>query len=58
MYKSFQRFFLVLCLSGSLLLATDSLVFACSRVLSANNGQAVLVGRNMDWPENVDSSLW
>lgn len=58
MHRSFQRFFLVLCLSGVLFLATDSLIFACSRVLSANNGQAVLVGRNMDWPQNVDSAFW
>lgn len=58
MYNSFKSLFLVLCLSGYFLLATDNFVFACSRVLSANNGQAVLVGRNMDWPENVDSALW
>lgn len=58
MYRSFQRIFLVLCLSGALFLTTDSLIFACSRVLSANNGQAVLVGRNMDWPQNVDSAFW
>ena len=31
---------------------------ACSRVLSADNGQAVLVGRNMDWPSNPDVALW
>lgn len=33
-------------------------VFACSRVLSAENGQAVLVGRNMDWPEDTGTALW
>ncbi len=31
---------------------------ACSRVLSADNGQAVLVGRNMDWPEKTDVAFW
>lgn len=54
--------FLSSCLLGFLLWVliffAGSPVLACSRLLSANNGQAVLVGRNMDWPENVDSNLW
>lgn len=58
MYHRFQKFFSILCMAGVLFFCTDSLVLACSRVLSANNGQAILVGRNMDWPENVDSALW
>lgn len=31
---------------------------ACSRVLWADNGQAVLVGRTMDWPERMQDELW
>jgi penicillin V acylase-like amidase (Ntn superfamily) len=31
---------------------------ACSRVLWADNGQAVVTGRNMDWPEDMRSDLW
>lgn len=31
---------------------------ACSRVLWNDNGQAVVVGRNMDWPEDTRSDLW
>lgn len=50
-YLSFLFFGIVICLAVSP-------VSACSRVLSSNNGQAILVGRNMDWPENVDSELW
>lgn len=37
---------------------TESKGFACSRVLSANNGQAVISARNMDWPERTDLALW
>ena len=33
-------------------------VLACSRVLSADNGQAVLAGRNMDWPVDLANELW
>lgn len=62
MCHCFRKFFSFLFLGGlfavMFLFLTDGVVFACSRVLSANNGQAVLVGRNMDWPENVDSALW
>jgi len=45
-------------ISALILFSAGTPVQACSRVLSANNGQAVLVGRNMDWPENLDSTLW
>ena len=31
---------------------------ACSRMLSAANGQAVLTARNMDWPVDAGTSLW
>ena len=45
-------------LSTTLLFSTILHVSACSRVLYADNGQAVLVGRNMDWPSNPDVALW
>jgi choloylglycine hydrolase len=45
-------------LAGAVLLATRLQVTACSRVLSADNGQAVLVGRNMDWPTRTVIALW
>lgn len=56
--KILSSFFVAGFFTFIFLFLTDEAVFACSRVLSANNGQAVLVGRNMDWPENIDSSLW
>lgn len=34
------------------------LAAACSRVLWADNGQAVVVGRNMDWPQDMQTDLW
>jgi choloylglycine hydrolase len=34
------------------------LAAACSRVLWADNGQAVVTGRNMDWPEDMKTDLW
>jgi len=36
----------------------SSLADACSRVLWADNGQAVVTGRNMDWPEDMRTDLW
>jgi len=57
-----QKIVAVICLisfiSGGFLLYTGNIVYACSRVLSADNGQAVLVGRNMDWPEDMGTALW
>ncbi|MFA6268048.1 MAG: linear amide C-N hydrolase [Pseudolabrys sp.] len=35
-----------------------SLADACSRALWADNGQAVVTGRNMDWPEDMHTDLW
>lgn len=32
--------------------------FACSRILWTDSGQAVLVGRTMDWRANTQSNLW
>lgn len=31
---------------------------SCTRVLWNDNGQAVVVGRNMDWPEDTRAKLW
>ena len=36
----------------------DHAVQACSRVLWAENGQAILIGRNMDWLEDMKTNLW
>lgn len=33
-------------------------VYPCSRVLWNSNGQAVVVGRNMDWFEDMKTNLW
>jgi choloylglycine hydrolase len=30
----------------------------CTRALWSDNGQAVLVGRNMDWPRDTGTNLW
>lgn len=38
--------------------AAADFAVACSRVLWADNGQAVVVGRNMDWPEDTRAKLW
>jgi len=43
---------------GAVMLLDGGDVLACSRVLSADNGQAVLTGRNMDWPVNIGNELW
>jgi choloylglycine hydrolase len=40
------------------MLAGVDLAAACSRVLWADNGQAVVVGRNMDWFEDMRTDLW
>ncbi len=45
-------------LAGVVLFPASLPVSACSRVLSADNGQAVLIGRNMDWPSMPDVALW
>lgn len=38
-------------------LITNS-IFSCARILKANNGQAVMVGRNMDWQKDMQTNLW
>lgn len=39
-------------------LAGADFAAACSRVLWNDNGQAVVVGRNMDWFEDTRTNLW
>ncbi len=41
-----------------LLLGGIEIAAACSRVLWADNGQAVVVGRNTDWAEDPRPNLW
>lgn len=52
--------FRMLCFAAWLvaMLANADLAAACSRVLWADNGQAVVVGRNMDWYEDMRTDLW
>lgn len=45
-------------LFGIILLLGNTDALACSRVLWDDNGQAVLVARSMDWPENMQDELW
>ncbi len=40
------------------MLAGVEIAAACSRVLWADNGQAVVIGRNMDWFEDMRTDLW
>jgi penicillin V acylase-like amidase (Ntn superfamily) len=42
----------------SVLLLSTSIVQPCSRVLWNDNGHSVLVGRNMDWFEDMHSNIW
>ena len=42
-------------LAGGFFVASSD---ACSRVLWNDNGHGVLVGRNMDWFENIESNIW
>jgi penicillin V acylase-like amidase (Ntn superfamily) len=46
-----------LTLAGALAVALVSGAQACTRVLSNDNGLAVLVGRTMDWPTSTDPVL-
>ena len=52
--------FRMLCFAAWLvaMLANADLAAACWRVLWADNGQAVVVGRNMDWYEDMRTDLW
>ena len=48
----------VLLLGALLAAGRPGAVSACSRVLWADNGQAVVVGRNMDWALPMAADLW
>jgi penicillin V acylase-like amidase (Ntn superfamily) len=56
--KSVSILCLVCFLAGILLFSASVEVSACSRVLSNDNEQAVLLGRNMDWPERTGTVMW
>lgn len=47
-----------LALAVTLMFAGTGLAAACSRVLWADNGQSVVVARNLDWVEDMRSNLW
>lgn len=47
-----------LALATILTLTGVPLADACSRILWADNGQAVVVARNMDWIEDMRTNLW
>lgn len=51
-------FLLIIFFFGTILPLDCGNALACSRVLSADNGQAVLVGRNFDWPVDTGTELW
>ena len=59
-YSVCMRWFrLIAAIAGSVaaLLGADFAI-ACSRVLWADNGLAVMVGRNTDWAEDPRANLW
>jgi len=58
MFCSKKWLALAILLAGSVILSSYGEVSACSRVLWSDNGQAVLCGRNMDWPDNTPTDLW
>ena len=39
------------------LLSPIDLALACTRILNADNAQAVLVGRTMDWYQDIKTNL-
>jgi penicillin V acylase-like amidase (Ntn superfamily) len=51
-------FLLGVTLFWSTILLTSHGAMACSRMLWADNGQAVMVGRTVDWPIGLKSELW
>lgn len=56
-FSYFTRVFLLLCLSFITMLASD-IMLACSRVLHVDSQQAVMVGRTMDWEQDMRTQLW
>lgn len=39
-------------------IVSSTTAYPCSRALWADNGQAVVVGRNMDWSTDLPANLW
>lgn len=56
-YKCNLILLVAIMLLGSVIFYGNT-VQACSRVLWNDNSQAVLVGRNMDWLEDMKTNLW
>lgn len=52
------RFSFVVVILLTLGLLASTAAFACSRVLWNDNDLAVIVGRNMDWFEDIRSNMW
>lgn len=50
------KFLVTVCILGTVFFATTA--WPCSRVLWNDNGRCVLVGRNMDWFEDIRSNMW
>jgi penicillin V acylase-like amidase (Ntn superfamily) len=48
---------LVIFLTAFSLIFVAPISFSCTRVLNANNGQAVIVGRTMDWAQEMKTDL-
>ncbi|MBI2792934.1 MAG: linear amide C-N hydrolase [Gammaproteobacteria bacterium] len=53
---SFFKYIFALHLLTSLLISSSA--FACSRIVSNTVGKDILVGRNMDWFEPMQTKLW
>ena len=51
-----RRFFPMLVCLGVVIAAGSA--WACSRVLWNDSGRNVIVGRNMDWFEDLKSNIW
>lgn len=49
---------IVMALSIFVVISLAAMGHACSRILWNTNGYGVLVGRNMDWFEDIRSNLW
>ncbi len=63
LYQNFTRSFRIRQLINIvnitlLFLITTTPILACTRVLWANNGQAILIGRNMDWANPLNTEIW
>jgi choloylglycine hydrolase len=56
--KAISILCLVSLIAGITLFYAIPTTYACSRMLSADNGQAILTARNMDWPVDMGTSLW